>query len=276
MLAAELTAPVKPELEPRTFDVLPKRPQHPPKARAMISMFMIGGPSQIDLFDRKPELIKRNGEAFSGDVKFDNPAQASREIMGPAWKFRRYGKCGMELSDLVPHLGEVADDITLIRSMHSGSNNHFPATMALYTGAPVGGRAPLGSWLLYGLGCESEQLPAFVAMTDPKGPPIRGSLEWLSGNLPAIFQGTPVRPSEPRIFNLVLLDICAGLFNMDNSNSCGNSTRNIFGSVLVKMICQPAWPVTSSRPKCSSLPVRHLMFRARRKRRCECTGSMRT
>jgi len=202
VLAAESTAPVKPELEPHRFDVLPKRSHHPPKARAMISMFMLGGPSQIDLFDPKPELIKRNGEAFSGDVKFDNPAQASREIMGPAWRFRRYGKCGMELSDLVPHLGEVADDITLIRSMHSGANNHFPATMALYTGAAVGGRAPLGSWLLYGLGCESERLPAFVAMIDPKGPPIRGSLEWLSGDLPAIFQGTQIRPSEPRIFNL--------------------------------------------------------------------------
>ena len=200
--AAESTAPTKPELVPRTYDTRPRPPQHQPRARAMISMFMLGGPSQIDLFDPKPELIKRSGEDFSGDVKFDNPAQASREIMGPAWKFRRHGQCGMELSELLPYLGDVADDITLIRSMHSGANNHFPAMMALYTGEPIGGRAPLGSWLMYGLGCESDRLPAFVAMTDPKGPPIRGNVEWYSGNLPAIYQGTHVRPAEPRIFNL--------------------------------------------------------------------------
>ena len=105
--AAESTAPTKPELVPRTYDTRPKPPQHQPRARAMISMFMLGGPSQIDLFDPKPELIKRSGEDFSGDVKFDNPAQASREIMGPAWKFRRHGQCGMELSELLPCLGDV-------------------------------------------------------------------------------------------------------------------------------------------------------------------------
>ena len=194
--------PIKPELEPRSFDLTPKPPERPAPARAMISMFMLGGPSQIDLFDPKPELVKRNGQNFGGDLKFDNPAQASREIMGPAWKFHRHGQCGMELSELLPHLGGVADDITLIRSMNSGANNHVPANRALTTGIPNPGRATLGSWLLKTLGSEAQDLPAYVALTDRRGLPLLGSENWSNGKLPSIYQGTVVRPKEPRIFNL--------------------------------------------------------------------------
>ncbi|MEZ5303514.1 MAG: DUF1501 domain-containing protein [Verrucomicrobiales bacterium] len=185
-----------------TFDVLPKAPPKPPQARAMISMYMLGGPSQIDLFDPKPELVKRNGQTFDGDLKFDNAAQASREIMGPPWAFHRRGQCGMELSELLPHLGTIADDITLIRSMRTGSNNHVPSNFALTTGAPVHGRPVLGSWLLKSLGSASQNLPAYVALTDPRGLPQEGSENWSQGKLPAVFQGTVVRPAEPRIFNL--------------------------------------------------------------------------
>ena len=127
LLAAEAGEPFKPDLEQKSYDLLPKQPHHEPQAKAMISMFMLGGPSQIDLFDPKPELIKHDGKTFPGDVKFDNPAQASREIMAPLWKFKPHGQCGMELSELVPHLGEIADEITLIRSMHTGANNHIPS-----------------------------------------------------------------------------------------------------------------------------------------------------
>lgn len=200
--AASKSAPVKPELEPQRFDLLPKAPPQPPRANAMISMYMLGGPSQIDLFDPKPELMKRNGQDFPGDVKWDNPAQASREIMGPAWPFRRFGQSGMELSDLVPHLGEIADEITLIRSMHTGVNNHVPSNYALMTGAAISGRATLGSWLLHALGCETQELPAYVALTDPRGLPLLGGEHWSNGGLPSIYQGTVVRPTEPRIFNL--------------------------------------------------------------------------
>ena len=194
--------PVKPELERRTFDLTPKAPPREPQARAMISMFMLGGPSQIDLFDPKPELIKRHGEKFAGKIKFDNSAQASREIMRPLWKFHHRGRCGMELSELLPHLGEVADDITLIRSMHTGVNNHLPSNYALNTGDDRSGRAVLGSWLLSALGCETQELPAYVALTDPRGLPLIGGENWNHGKLPSIYQGTLVRPTEPRIFNL--------------------------------------------------------------------------
>ncbi len=202
-LLAETSAnPIKPELEAKTYDLLPKQPQQPAQATAMISMFMLGGPSQIDLFDPKPDLYKWHGKRFPGDVKFDNPAQASNEVMQPLWKFARHGECGMELSELLPYLGGIADDITLIRSMHTGVNNHIPSNRALTTGDDKSGRPVLGAWLLKSLGCETDELPAYVALTDPRGLPLIGGENWSNGKLPSIFQGTLVRPSEPRIFNL--------------------------------------------------------------------------
>jgi len=203
LLAAETESPTKPELEEKSYDLLPKESPRPPRARAMISMLMLGGPSQIDLFDPKPELVKRHGEDFSGDVKFDNPAQASREIMKPAWRFHHRGECGMELSELLPHLGQIADSITLIRSMHTGVNNHVPSNYALNTGTDKKGRPVLGSWLLCALGSETQDLPGYVALTDPRGLPLLGGENWSHGRLPSIYQGTLVRPTEPRIFNLV-------------------------------------------------------------------------
>ena len=202
LLAAEADEPFKPDLEQKTYDLIPKQPHHEPRAKAMISMFMLGGPSQIDLFDPKPELIKYDGKTFSGDVKFDNPAQASREIMAPLWKFKPHGQCGMELSELVPHLGQVADEITLIRSMHTGANNHIPSNYALSTGRASSGRAVLGSWLTNALGSETQELPAYVALTDTRGLPLIGGENWSNGKLPSIYQGTMVRPVAPRIFNL--------------------------------------------------------------------------
>lgn len=192
----------KPLLEPQTFDLLPKQPPRPAKAKAMISMFMIGGPSQMDMFDPKPELIKRDGQDYSADVVFDNAAQASRKLMGPIAKFHPRGKCGMEMSELIPCMGEIADDITLIRSMHSDVNNHLPAMYALNAGAGVRGRATLGAWLTKSLGSQSQELPAFVALTHPAGMPLMGSDNWSNGALPSLFQGTVVRPTEPRMLNL--------------------------------------------------------------------------
>jgi Protein of unknown function (DUF1501) len=195
-LFADEAAPKKPILEPQNFDLTVKAPPQPARARAMISMFMIGGPSQIDLFDPKPELMQRDGQDFPGDIKYDNAAQASRRIMGPPWKFRPCGNCGIELSELVPHLQEIADEITLIRSMHTGVNNHLPSLRSLLTGRESAGRATLGSWLTYALGAETEDLPAFVALTHPDGLPLFGGETWGQGNLPSIYQGTLVRARE--------------------------------------------------------------------------------
>ncbi|WP_145197889.1 DUF1501 domain-containing protein [Thalassoglobus polymorphus] len=195
-------APVQPELSPTTFDLTPKQPPNPPQARAMISLFMQGGPSHLDLFDPKPELEKYDGKDFPGKIKYDNAAQASPIVLSSPWKFKKYGESGTDLSELLPSLSEVVDDITVVRSMQTGVNNHGQSIHAMNTGRIQRGRPSLGSWLTYGLGSVSQELPAFVAMTDPRGIPVEGVHNWSNGWLPALFQGTVVRPREPRILNL--------------------------------------------------------------------------
>ncbi len=194
--------PAKPSFEKPQFDLQPKAPLHAPQATAMISMFMQGGPSHIDMFDPKPEVTKRHMQNFTGEIKFDNAAESSSKLFGSPWKFSPQGECGMELSELVPHLGEIADDVTLIRSMHTGVNNHGQSINAMHNGRNIGGRPCLGSWLTYGLGSESQDLPAFVVLTDPGGLPVLGTENWSQGWLPSLYQGTVVRPREPRILNL--------------------------------------------------------------------------
>jgi hypothetical protein len=197
-----LAAPRQPQLQPETFDLTPKPPQKTPRATAMISLWMQGGPSHLDLFDPKPELQKRDGEKFPGEIKYDNAAQASAKLLGCPWKFSKHGQCGMELSELVPHLGEVADDVCLIRSTHTDVNNHGQSIRALNTGRILGGQPSLGSWVTFGLGTESQDLPAFVALADPGNLPVLGVENWSNGYLPSLYQGTVVRPTEPRILNL--------------------------------------------------------------------------
>ncbi len=195
-------APPKPDLQPRSFDLLPRPRATAPQATAMISLFMQGGPSHIDLFDPKPELSRRHLQSYTGDIKYDNAGEASSRLFGSPWRFARHGECGMELSELLPHLGTVADEICLIRSMHTGVNNHGESINALNTGRQMSGRPSLGSWLTYGLGTECDNLPAFMVLTDPGGLPVLGVENWQNGWLPAVYQGTVVRPQEPRIPNL--------------------------------------------------------------------------
>jgi hypothetical protein len=197
-----LAEPMQPPLEKPTYDLLPKRPPAAPQAQAMISMFMQGGPSHLDMFDPKPELQKYHMQNFPGEIKYDNAAESSAKVFNGPWKFSKHGQCGMDLSELVPHLGTVADDITLIRSMHTGVNNHGQSIYALHNGRINAGRPCLGSWLTYGLGSESQDLPAFVVLTDPRGLPVLGTDNWSNGWLPSLYQGTVVRPREPRILNL--------------------------------------------------------------------------
>ncbi|MFO1062499.1 MAG: DUF1501 domain-containing protein [Pirellulales bacterium] len=194
--------PPKPKLEPSEYSLAPKRPLHPPKATAVISMFMQGGPSHIDLFDPKPELNRRHMQSYTGDIQYDNAAEASSKLFGCPRKFSHRGHCGMELSELVPHLGEVADDICLIRSMRTGVSNHGQSINAMNTGAIGPGRASLGAWVSYALGSECDNLPAFVVLTDPRGLPVLGVENWQNGWLPSLYQGTVARPQEPRMLNL--------------------------------------------------------------------------
>jgi len=194
--------PIKPDIGPQNFSLAVQSPHRPPRAQAMISLFMQGGPSQMDLFDPKPELNKHDGQQYSDDVHYDNLAEASSTLMGSRWRFRKRGQCGTEISDLLPHIGTIVDDITLIRSMHCPDSGHNTSVRAINTGRVQLGRPSLGSWLLYGLGSESQELPAFVVLPDPRALPLDGTDNWSSGWLPSIYRGTLARSRDPRILNL--------------------------------------------------------------------------
>ena len=181
---------------------IPAPPHHRPRAKAVISLFQHGGPSQMDLFDCKPELNRWSGKPYPGgdlEVHFDKQAG---NVLGAPYQFRPHGQCGMELSELLPHTGGIADDITLIRSMTTGSVDHESALRIMHTGRFLAGLPTLGSWLLYGLGSENENLPSYVVLSDPGGLPVDGERNWSAGFLPAVYQGTPFRGGDNPVFHL--------------------------------------------------------------------------
>jgi len=184
-------------------DLLPRQPHFEPRATAMISLFQHGGPAHMDLTDPKPELTKFSGTDYTGDIHFSFVNEASKKLLGSPFAFTKHGECGTELSELLPHTATVVDDICLIRSMHTGANGHEVSIRYFHGGIPgVLGRPTLGSWLVYGLGNESQNLPAYMVLSDPGGLPVDGATNWSNGFMPAMFQGTVLRPREPRILNL--------------------------------------------------------------------------
>lgn len=194
--------PSKPQIEQPVFDLLPKPAPRPARAKAMISLYMQGGPSHIDLFEPKPALDRLDGKKFQGSMQIDSPAHYDGTLMASPWKFAAHGKSGLELSELLPHTAKIVDDITLIRSMNTSVNNHGQSIQALNTGRVTPGHPSLGSWLTYALGSETQNLPAYLAMIDPGQIPVMGVENWTNGWLPSLFQGTVIRPREPRILNL--------------------------------------------------------------------------
>ncbi|GIW96457.1 MAG: hypothetical protein KatS3mg110_4498 [Pirellulaceae bacterium] len=184
-------------------DLKARPPQFAPRANAVISLFQHGGPSHVDLLDPKPELSKRDGTEYPGEITYSFINRASKRLFGSPWKFAPRGECGTQVSELLPHLSQVVDDICVIRSMHTGANGHEVSIRYFHGGIPgVLGRPTLGAWVVYALGAETDELPAYVVLSDPGGHPVDGASNWSCGFLPAMFQGTVVRAKEPRIFNL--------------------------------------------------------------------------
>ncbi len=185
--------------------LLPRQPHFAGKAKACIFIFMAGAPSQIDLFDPKPELNKLNGqklpESFTKDVRFAFIQKDSAVVLGSDRKFKPHGECGMEISDLLPRIGECADDICLIRSMHTEAFNHHPGQLMMNTGVPTFGRPSVGSWINYGLGTESENLPGYVVLTAGRGA-SGGVSNWSSGFLPSTYEGVLFRNQGDPILHL--------------------------------------------------------------------------
>jgi hypothetical protein len=161
----------------------------PARARAVIQLFQNGGPSQMDLFDPKPELIRRNGQPHPEKVETFQLGNKNVLLASP-FQFSRHGQCGMELSELIPHLAGCADDFCLVRSMHTDNNNHPFALNTMQTGKVFAGRPAMGSWISYALGSECRNLPSYIVLRDPAGYNTNGKLVWSSGWLPAAHQGT--------------------------------------------------------------------------------------
>ena len=173
----------------------PKQPHFHAKAKRVIYMFQAGAPSHLELFDNKPELTRNDGklppkELLAGyRAAFIDPNSA---LLGPKFKFEKHGKCGMELSEVLPYTAKIADDICLVRSMQTDAVNHAPAQIMMNTGSQLFGRPSFGSWSLYGLGSQCEELPGFVVLTSAKGT-SGGASNYGSGFLPTLYGGTPLR-----------------------------------------------------------------------------------
>jgi hypothetical protein len=174
----------------------PKQPHFPAKAKRVIYLHMAGSPSQLDLFDYKPKLNELNGQPCPESLfKKERFAfiKGVPKMLGSPHKFSKHGQAGLELSHLLPHLATVADDVAVVRSMYTDQFNHAPAQIFLFTGSPRQGRPSMGSWLTYGLGSETQNLPGFVVLVSGGKTPDGGSSLWGSAFLPTIYQGVQCR-----------------------------------------------------------------------------------
>ncbi len=174
----------------------PRVTHYPAKAKNVVVIFCAGAVSQLETWDYKPELIKHDGQPLKDGpaVTFQGPAG---NLARPQYNFQQRGETGKWVSDMIPHLAGLTDDIAFVHSLTSKSNTHGPAENFLSTGTPLDGFPSLGSWVSYALGSENQNLPAYVAIPDPRGVPQNGSNNWGAGFLPAAFQGTPLSSSQP-------------------------------------------------------------------------------
>jgi hypothetical protein len=202
-LAGGLQATPSPAIN-ATNPLAPKPPLFPAKAKSIIYLFMAGAPSQVDLFDYKPRLRQLDGQDCPEDIlKAERFAfiTGRPKLLGSPYTFRRCGKSGAEISELLPHLGEVADDIAILRSLQTTQFNHAPGQMFMNTGFQFFGRPSVGSWLTYGLGSEASDLPGFVVLLSGENEPDGGKACWGSGFLPTVYQGVQFRSAgDPVLF----------------------------------------------------------------------------
>ncbi|HTL59536.1 MAG TPA: DUF1501 domain-containing protein [Candidatus Limnocylindrales bacterium] len=190
---------------PQTNPLAPKQPHFAPKAKNVIFLFMAGAPSHLELFDYKPELAKWNGKLPPAELlkgyraAFINP---NSTLLGPKFKFAKYGHSGAELSELLPHLSEVVDDIAIVKSMYTDAFNHAPGQIFMNTGTQQFGRPSMGAWVTYGLGSECSDLPAYVVFSSGTKGTSGGASNWGSGFLPSLYQGVLLRSSGDPVLYL--------------------------------------------------------------------------
>ncbi|HTS28207.1 MAG TPA: DUF1501 domain-containing protein [Bryobacteraceae bacterium] len=213
----------------------PRKPHFAPRATSVISLFMSGGPSHLDTFDPKPALDRYAGQPLTGKgeivVRQGNPGP----LMPSPFQFRKYGQCGMDVSEIFPLIAQQVDEMAFLRSVHGQSNDHVQATYELNTGKIQMGLPSVGSWVTYGLGSENQSLPAFVVIYDRRGGPLGGPSNWSAGYMPAAYQATVFRSSGDPIIDLKppsqvtaeqqrdRLDLLAKLNELDLQRYPGNS-----------------------------------------------------
>ncbi|MEO8428499.1 MAG: DUF1501 domain-containing protein, partial [Verrucomicrobiota bacterium] len=184
--------------------LVPKQPPFPAKAKRIIYLFQAGAPSQLDLFDFKPTLVKYDGKPVPAEVVKDQVyafIKPDAALFASKFKFARHGQCGAEISEMLPHLATVVDDIAIIKSMNTHAFNHAPAQILMNTGSTQFGRPSMGAWATYGLGSESQNLPGFVVLSSAGGT-SGGSSNWGCGFLPTLYQGVPFRRTGDPILSL--------------------------------------------------------------------------
>lgn len=181
----------------------PRAPHFAPRAKSVIFLFMAGAPSQLDLFDFKPKLAEMAGKPIPSSIIGDQRYAFIRPdagILGPQYRFKRHGQCGAEISEAIPFLSKVVDDIAIVKSMHTDQFNHAPAQIFMNSGSPLPGRPSMGSWVTYGIGSEASDLPAFVVLSTGGGT-SGGAANWSNGMLPGVFAGVPFRSTgDPILF----------------------------------------------------------------------------
>jgi hypothetical protein len=187
----------------RSYDLKPRPPHFEPKATSVIQLFMHGGPSQMDLFDPKSTLDKHHGEPYFDKVAADLTApEGAGGLLRSPFKFAQHGQSGTWVSEIMPHLAKQVDDIAVIKSMFTTHPNHEPALFMIHSGRIIPGRPTMGAWVAYGLGSESQNLPAYVVLDDPLGLPVNGVQNWQAGFLPPVYQGMRLRSVGSPILNL--------------------------------------------------------------------------
>lgn len=181
-----------------------RKPHFPAKAKRAVFLFMNGGPSQVDTFDPKPELTKFHGTAYQpkGGLAVGSNGRPVGHLMRSPFEFQKHGASGLEISSLFPHVAKFADDLCVIRSMHADTAAHASGCLQMNTGSVLIGKPCIGSWLSYGLGSLTANLPSFVVMTDPRGGPIGSASNWTNGYMPAAYQGTLFRSGGSPLLDL--------------------------------------------------------------------------
>ncbi len=203
-LSTLLTREASAESRRPSDPLAPKEPHFEPKAKRVVYLFHAGAPSHLELYDPKPELTRFDGKLPPAELlegyraAFINPNSA---LLGPKYSFTRHGRSGIELSEILPHTGKVADEICFIRSMHTDAVNHAPGQILMNTGSQQFGRPSFGSWTLYGLGSESSDLPGYVVLTSARGT-SGGASNYACGFLPTSYAGIPLRGSGDPVLYL--------------------------------------------------------------------------